>query len=139
MRLPARDIVATALVAVAVALYLLWLFDASLPGMNDVRVTGLVVLALGFAASASAVVPGFEQLMHGNMAYLVVTAMLGLVAFGGGLAMVLWASNAGLTVLVGTMAVLWAISTIHHLLLAKEQSEPVASQLAASRRQQPPA
>ena len=128
MRLPKRDIIATVLVAVAVALYLLWLLDATLPGMSDTRVTGLVILALGFAASASAVVPGFEQLMHGDKTYLAITALLGLVAFAGGITMVLWASEAGLAVLVGGMAVLWAIATTHHLLLAKGQSEPVTTQ-----------
>ena len=136
MRLPKKDIIATALVAVAVALYLLWLLDATLPGMNDTRVTGLAVLALGFAASASAVVPGFEQLMHGNKAYLSVTTLLGLVAFAGGLTMVLWASSAGLGVMVGAMAALWAISTTHHLLLTKGQSEPATTQLTAARREQ---
>jgi hypothetical protein len=135
MRLPKKDIIATALVAVAVALYLLWLLDATLPGMNDTRVTGLAVLALGFAASASAVVPGFEQLMHGNKAYLSVTTLLGLVAFAGGLTMVLWASSAGLGVMVGAMAVLWAISTTHHLLLTNGQSEPATTQLTAARRE----
>jgi hypothetical protein len=34
--------------------------------MDDVRVTGLVVLALGFAASATVVVPSFDQLVHGS-------------------------------------------------------------------------
>jgi uncharacterized membrane protein YqgA involved in biofilm formation len=136
MRLPKRDILATALVAVAVALYLLWLLDATLPGMSDTRVTGLVILALGFAASASAVVPGFEQLMHGNKTYLSVTTLLGLVAFAGGLTMLLWASSAGLGVMVGAMAVLWAISTSHHLLLTKGQPEPATAQLAAARREQ---
>ena len=136
MRLPKKDLIATALVAVAVALYLLWLLDATLPGMNDTRVTGLAVLALGFAASASAVVPGFEQLMHGNKTYLSVTTLLGLVAFAGGLTMVLWASSAGLGVMVGAMAVLWAISTTHHLLLTKGQSEPAMTQLTAARREQ---
>lgn len=126
MRVPKRDIIATVLVAVAIALYLLWLLDATLPGMSGTRVTGLVILALGFAASASAVVPGFEQLMHGNKAYLGVTALLGLVAFAGGLAMVVWASDTGLAVVVGAMAVLWAISTTHHLLLAKRRSERIA-------------
>jgi len=41
----------------------------------------LVVLSLGFVASASAVVPGFDELMHGNKVYLVVTSLIGLVAF----------------------------------------------------------
>ncbi|SES43026.1 hypothetical protein SAMN05216199_3560 [Pedococcus cremeus] len=133
MRLPKRDLIATALVAAAVALYLLWLLDATLPGMSNIRVTGLAILALGFAASASAVVPGFAQLVHGNKTYLAATTLLGLVAFAGGLAMVLWASSAGLGVLVATMAVLWAIATIHHLRLSKGQSEPTTQIAVAPR------
>jgi hypothetical protein len=38
--------------------------------MSSARVTGAAVLALGFAASASAVVPGFAQLLHGSKTYL---------------------------------------------------------------------
>src|SRR5690242_16723882 len=114
MRLSKRDLVATVLVALAVALYLLWLVDATLPGMGGMRATGLVVLALGFTASAVAVVPGFERLLHGDRVYLAVTTLLGLVALAGGLTMLLRESSAGLAVLVGAMAVLWAISTAHH-------------------------
>ena len=71
MRLPRRDIIATGLVAVAGLLYLLWAIDFALPDMSSTRATGVAVLALGFAASASAVVPGFDQLLHGNRAYRV--------------------------------------------------------------------
>jgi hypothetical protein len=45
---------------------LLWAIDSTLPGMSSTRATGVAVLALGFAASASAVVPAFGQLLHGN-------------------------------------------------------------------------
>ena len=135
MSLPKRDIVATILVAAAVALYLLWLFDATLPGMSGTRVTGTAILMLGFAASASAVVPGFDELMHGNRAYLAVTALLGLVAFAGGMAMLMSASSTGLAVLVGAMAVLWGIATTHHMLLSKRQPEGVPADVAAVRRE----
>ena len=80
MHLPRRDIIATGLVAVAGLLYLLWAIDSALPGMSSTRVTGVAVLALGFAASASAVVPGFGQLLHGNRAYLAMTSLIGLAA-----------------------------------------------------------
>ena len=135
MSLPKRDIIATVLVAVAAALYVLWLLDATLPGMSDTRVTGLVILGLGFAASAVAVVPGFEQLMHGDKIYLAGTTLLGLVALAAGLTLVLWASDSGLAVLVGTMVVLWAIATTHHLRLTKRQSEPAPAELAPPRPQ----
>jgi hypothetical protein len=117
MRLPKRDIIATAVVAAAGVLYLSWAIDATLPGLSGTRATGLVVLGLGFAASASAVVPGFDQLIHGSKTYLGVTSLIGFVAFGAGVEMLLDASEAALGVLVGAMALLWLIATIHHIVL----------------------
>lgn len=137
MRLPKKDIVATALVGAAVVLYALWLFDATLPAMSGIRATGLVILVLGFVASAVAVVPGFERLMHGSKTYLAVTTLLGLVAFAGGLTLVLWSSSAGLAVLVTSMAVLWAIATTHHLRLATARMESATTQPTAQREQDP--
>lgn len=117
MRLPKRDIVASCAVAVAFVLYLLWLTDAALFGMSA-RVTGLVVLVLGFVASASAVVPGFTQLLHGSKTYLAVTSLLGLGALAAGV-VTLWSANAvAFAVLMGALVLLWAISTTHHVLLA---------------------
>src|SRR5512139_271935 len=118
-RLPKRDIIATGAVAVAVALYLLWLVDAALPGMTGTRATGLVILALGFLASATAVVPSFDQLMHGNKLYLAVTSLLGLVALIAGVVMLGSASSAALAVLMAALIALWVISTTHHVVLAK--------------------
>ena len=119
MRLPNRDLVATGFVAVAGLLYLLWAADAAPTGLSGMRATGLVILGLGFAASASAVVPGFEDLIHGSRTYLAVTSLLGLVAFGAGLWMLSETSELALGVLMGTMAVLWLIATVHHTLLTK--------------------
>ena len=118
MRLPKRDIIATGAVAVAVALYLLWLVDAALTGT---RATGLVILALGFLASATAVVPSFDQLMHGNKLYLAVTSLLGLVALIAGVVMLWSASSAALAVLLAALIALWVISTTHHVVLAKAE------------------
>ena len=124
MHLPIRDVIATGLVAVAGLLYLLWAIDSALPGMSSTRVTGVAVLALGFAASASAVVPGFGQLLHGNRAYLVITSLIGLAALVAGVQMLITASGAGLTVVMAAMAVLWLIATIHHSLQAKTGPPP---------------
>jgi hypothetical protein len=54
MYLSKRDVIATGLVAVAGLLYLLWAIGSALPGMSSARAPGVAVLALGFAASASA-------------------------------------------------------------------------------------
>ncbi|MGH3507636.1 MAG: hypothetical protein ACRDO2_10580 [Nocardioidaceae bacterium] len=123
MRLPNIDLIASALVGVAVVLYMMWLADKTLPGMSDTRVTGAVILGLGFAASAVAVVPGFEELLRGSKSYLAVTSVLGLVALVGGVWMLWSSSGAGLAVMMATMVVLWAISTTHHWMLATSRPE----------------
>jgi hypothetical protein len=118
MRVPRQDVIATGLVAVAVVLYLFWLTDQIVADMST-RATGMVVLGLGFAASAVAVVPGFDQLIRGSRTYLAITSLLGLAALAAGVQMVLSSSGAGLTVLTATMVALWAIATTHHMRLAK--------------------
>ena len=119
MHLPIRDIIATGLVAAAGLLYLLWALGSTLPGMTSTRATGVAVLALGFAASASAVVPAFGQLLHGSKTYLVITSLIGLAALAAGIQMLITAGGTGLTVMMAAIAVLWLIATIHHSLLAR--------------------
>jgi hypothetical protein len=106
MNLPKKDVIATVLVAVAVVVYVLWLTAAALARMSGTRGTGVVILGLGFAAWAIAVVPGFDQLMHGNKVYLAATSLLGLAAFIGGIVMLASASSAALAVVIGAMVVL---------------------------------
>ncbi len=124
MYLPKRDIVATGLVAVAGLVYSLWAVGSALPGMSSTRVTGVAVLALGFAASASAVVPAFDQLLHGNKTYLVLTSLIGLAALAAGVLMLVTASGAGLAVVMAAMVVLWLIATTRHSLLARTGLPP---------------
>jgi hypothetical protein len=124
VRLPKRDLIATVLVAVAVMVYLLWALDAALPGLGSARASGLVVLGLGFAASASAVVPTFLGLLHGNKAYLAVTSLLGVAALAGGLMTLISASAWGFAVMMIATAGLWLISTVHHRMLALAASTP---------------
>ena len=87
--------------------------------MRGMRATGLIILALGFAASPSAVVPSFAQLLHGNKIYVTVTSLIGLVAAIAGVLMLVAESDAGLAVVMAAMVVMWLIATIHHSLLAK--------------------
>ena len=126
MNLQKRDFVASGLVAAAGLIYLLWLLDSVPSGMTDVRTTGAVILALGFAASATAVVPTFGQLLHGNKAYLVVTSLLGLVALIAGVVMLFGSSQTALAVVMVGMISMWLIATIHHSLLAKTPTPPSA-------------
>ena len=122
MRLPKRDIIAGGLVFAAVVLYMLWDAGSALPGLSGTRATGLVVLGLGIVASAGAVVPTFDQLLHGNKIYLASTALIGLVAVIAGVQMLVAASDAGLMVVMVAMVALWVIATIHHSLLATNPS-----------------
>ncbi|MGF1667081.1 MAG: hypothetical protein ACFCVC_12510 [Acidimicrobiia bacterium] len=124
MRIPTRDRIATVLVGLAVVVYVLWATGSAVPGMDSIRVTGLAVLGLRFVASAGAVVPGFDRLMHGNKLYLAATTLLGLVAFVGGVVMLVEASEVALGVVMGAMIVLWMISTIHHTALGGAGSRP---------------
>jgi len=127
MNLQKRDLVATGLVAAAGVIYLLWLLDTTPTGITDVRATGAVILALGFAASATAVVPTFGQLLHGNKAYLAVTSLLGLLALIAGVVMLVASSQTGLAVVMLAMITMWLIATIHHSLLAKTPTPPSAA------------
>ena len=127
MYLSKRDVIATGLVAVAGVLCLLWAIGSTLPGMSSARVTGAVVLGLGFAASAVAVVPGFGQLLHGSKTYLGITSLIGLAAVAAGVHMLVTAGGVSLTLVMAAMAVLWLIATIHHSLLAKTGAIPPPS------------
>jgi hypothetical protein len=119
MRLPKRDLIATGMVGAAALLYLLWVVGWTLPGLSGTRAIGIVILGLGFTASASAVVPGFDQLLHGNKPYLAITSLLGVVGLVGGVLMLTDANEAALGMVMAVMATLWLISTIHHSLLAQ--------------------
>lgn len=119
MNLSKKDVIATSLVAIAGILYLLWFTGSAPAGMSGMRATGIVILVLGFAASAVAVVPGFGQLLHGSKTYMTVTSLIGLGAAIGGLLMLVAESEAGLAVVMTAMVVLWLIATIHHTMLAR--------------------
>jgi uncharacterized membrane protein YqgA involved in biofilm formation len=74
---------------------------------------------LGFVASATAVVPTFERLLHGDKRYLALTSVLGLVAAAAGVQMLVTASRIGLAVLMASMVALWIIATAHHTTQAR--------------------
>lgn len=117
MRLLRRDLVATALVAVAGLVYLLWVVDAGVPALGSVRVVAAVVFVLGIAASVVAVVPTYVQLLRGDLTYLLCASALGVVALvASGLA-VIGGSSGALAVLMATTFALWLASTVHHQLL----------------------
>lgn len=120
MTLPRRDLLATVLVGVAGLVYVLWLAGVG-PGVR--LVTG-IVLAMGFAASAAAVVPGFTDLLHSSKTYLAITSALGLLALVAGVIALATGSTAMLATLVVTTVVLWALATLHH---RRKRSRPDAT------------
>ena len=74
----------------------------------------MVVLALGFVASASAVVPGFAALLAGSRAYLVGASLVGLVALLSGVLTILNATGETLAILMIATLVMWAAATVRH-------------------------
>lgn len=124
MYLPKKDIIATVLVAVAGVVYALWAVGSALPGMSSARVTGVAVLALGFAACPSAVVPGVDRLLHGSKTYLVITSLVGLAALAAGIVMLVTASGESLAVVMAAIGVLWLMATIRHIRLTRTGLPP---------------
>ena len=109
-----RDRIATLLVAIATLVYLLWL--AGPLSWLAAGAVASIVLALGFVASASAVVPGFAGLIHGSKPYLVIASFAGLVALAAGIITVLQATQETLAVLVVATIGLWMAATLRHTL-----------------------
>lgn len=114
MRVDRRDVVATVFVVAGALVYLLWLADRPVPGLTSARAVALFVLGTGVAASASAVVPSFQQLMHGSKTYMAVASLIGAVAAVAGIVAVVRQTDAMLGLLVATTAVLWVIATVRH-------------------------
>jgi hypothetical protein len=121
--LTSRDWVATVVVAAGALVYL-WFVSIGSGEETEVRVVSGIVLGLGFWASASAVVPGFDGLLHGSKLYLAITSLLGLGAFIAGIMALVSGSEVALGVLVAATVVLWAASTVRHVIAAG--SEPRA-------------
>jgi hypothetical protein len=105
---------ATLFVAVSLVVYAAWAVGAAIPGLAEVGAVAVAVLALGVAASISAVVPGFWELLRGSRLYLVGASVLGALAFGGGLWAVFSGDAAALALLVLATLALWAMSTMRH-------------------------
>lgn len=112
MSIPMRDRIATLLVATATLIYVSW-FTGILGGFTAGSVA-LIVLALGFVASASAVVPSFAALLAGSKLYLALASLGGLVALVCGAITVTQATEETLAILVIATIGLWAAATARH-------------------------
>lgn len=113
MSMPWRDRIATVCVATATSIYVLWL--AGFLGGLSAATTALVVLGLGFIASASAVVPGFAALLSGSRVYLALASLGGIVALVCGAVTVMQATEVTLAILVVATLGLWAAATVRHM------------------------
>jgi hypothetical protein len=114
MHVPMRDVLATALVAVALIAYVAWLVGG-FPVVEKVSSVALVVLVMGVLASMSAVVPGFAQLVHGSWLYMGIASVGGLIAAVAGVLALVNEDSSALAVLVLATIALWAMSTARHM------------------------
>ena len=115
MRHPYRDVVATVLVGGSLVVYVAWASGVGVLAQTDVRSVTAVVLVLGIAASMVAVVPGFEELLHGSRLYLAVASAAGVVALAAGLWAFVGEEAIALAALVAATIAMWAMSTLRHV------------------------
>ncbi len=114
MHLTSRDRLATLSVGTGALAYVIWLAGVGPEGITGVRAVAGLVLALGFAASASAVVPGFDGLVHGSKLYLAGTSLIGMGALGSGIGALLTGREPMLALLLAATVALWVASTVRH-------------------------
>ena len=74
----------------------------------------MIVLALGFLASALAVVPAFGTLIGGSKVYLATASLIGVVALGAGVLTIVDGTDTTLALLVLSTLVLWGLATVRH-------------------------
>ncbi len=96
------------------------------------------MLLLGFAASATAVVPAFSELLQGSRVYLAVTGVIGLFAAIVGVVTLIRADAGMLAALVAATVVMWVMATMRHLRAAgaeggRAQHRPSAGRLVGAR------
>lgn len=115
MRVPRADWFATGIVGMAILAGVLWAADVAPPGFESTRATTSFALACGFVASAGAVVPGFDALVHGNRWYRAVASSLGFVALVAGIVALVTEKGLWLAVLLAATIALWAMSTVRHV------------------------
>lgn len=116
MRLSWRDSIATILVAIGAVIYLAWVVGSAIPGFTEPVAIAIAMLVLGVAASMSAVVPNFAELLRGSKLYLVSASALGVIALGAGVWTIAGADAYwGLAVLVVATLLVWAMSTTRHV------------------------
>jgi hypothetical protein len=109
-----RDGLATVFVGAGVSVYGLWLGDVVSVGP---RVVTAIVMALGLAASVTAVIYGVGAgLLRAPKVYLVAASLLGIAAAVAGVWALAAESQALLAILVVSTVALWLMATLRHVL-----------------------
>ena len=122
--MPKRDVFATVLIGIAVLVYMAWAAGVAIPWVADVKPVALLVLLLGVAASASAVVPGWDELVHEWRLYFAAASVAGLVAVIAGVWAIVAGEPAALGLMVLMTVVLWAMSTSRHIRVHRLELHP---------------
>jgi hypothetical protein len=122
--MPRRDVFATVLIGVAVLLYMAWAAGVAIPWLADVKPVALLVLLLGVAASMSAVIPGWDELVHEWRLYFAAASVVGLVALVAGVWAIVAGEPAALGLMVLVTVVLWAMSTFRHIRVHRLEPHP---------------
>ena len=121
MRLSWRDGLATAFVGTSAVLYILWWSGVDVLGP---RALAGVVFGLGLAASVTAVVYGVGAgLLRASKLYLAIASLIGLVALMAGVIAIANVNEAMLATLVAATVVLWAMSTVRHMVPTETRVE----------------
>ncbi len=110
-----RDILATVFVAIGVVVAVVVLLGADVAVVTEVRGAAIALLVLGIAASVSAVIPGWDELVAGSRMYFAVASVIGLAALAAGAWAVAANEGLGLVAMVVATAALWAMSTARHV------------------------
>ncbi len=110
-----RDVLATVFVAIGVVVAVVVLLGADVAAVTEVRGAAIVLLVLGIAASISAVIPGWDELLAGSRMYFGVASVVGLAALAAGAWAIVANEALGLVAMVVATAALWAMSTARHV------------------------
>jgi len=127
MRLNAKDLYATALVAAIIALYVAYLQDSSGWIVSSTRATAAVVAVLGIGACALGRAEGLYKPDRSlpTAVYATWAAMLGSLAVVAIGVVLVSADPAALRTLVVLTVGLWVTATARHLLTAPAATAPV--------------
>jgi hypothetical protein len=118
MRLTWRDAMVTIVVGAAAVVYGLWQTGTAMTGTSTRAIAGSVFALgwLGCVANGNRVREVFspDAEHRAPMPYVVLASVVGLLALVSGVWAIIGANEAMLAVLVGSMGVLWLITTARH-------------------------